>query len=265
MDYSCCICLDHFSEEEKRRLENELELSTVVQRGLLPQELPEIAGVQVAAFSRPAQIIGGDYFDFFRFQDGAHGLAIADVAGKGVSAGMIMASIQTALRALVPTQTSPAAVLEQVNRLFLHNVNFTTFITLFLAHYDPATRELTYSNAGHNPPLLSRADHGQRSATWLRPTGAAIGLVEGLPVYERSVSLEPNDVLVLYTDGVTELFSPQDEQFGEDRLAELFDRQSMNDPGTVVQTVRLAMDGFRSARPVADDVTLVVYAVGPDA
>ena len=113
MDYTTCVCLDHLSAHAKRQLEDELELSQAVQRALLPQEIPAIPGLEVAAFSRPAQIVGGDYFDFVHFADGTHGLAIADVAGHGVAAGLLMASIQTALHTLVPLCDSPAEVMQR--------------------------------------------------------------------------------------------------------------------------------------------------------
>ena len=119
MDYTACVCLDHFSDQERRRLEAELELSQTVQKALLPQHMPAIPGLDLAVFSRPAQIVGGDYFDFFRFRDGAHGLAIADVAGHGVAAGLLMASLQTALRTLVPESDSPADVLQRLQPFLL--------------------------------------------------------------------------------------------------------------------------------------------------
>src|SRR5258708_5345705 len=106
MDYTACICLDHYSTEERRELENELELSQIIQRGLLPHHVPSIEGLDVAAFSRPAQIIGGDYFDFLKFNDGSNGFVIADVSGKGVSAGMLISSLQTAFYTLVPENDS---------------------------------------------------------------------------------------------------------------------------------------------------------------
>ena len=102
MDYTACVCLDHYSDDERRRLESELELSQIVQRALMPKHAPHISGVEVAAFSRPAEIIGGDYFDFFKFKDGTHGLVIADVSGHGVSAAMLMSSLQTALQTIAP-------------------------------------------------------------------------------------------------------------------------------------------------------------------
>ena len=124
VDYTACVCIEHLSKEERRHLESELELAQSVQKMLLPQEVPNIPGIEIAAFSRPAQIVGGDYFDFIDFSNGFHGLAIADVAGHGVSASLHMASIQALLRTLVPVNKSPAEVMSQVHKLFIHNIRF---------------------------------------------------------------------------------------------------------------------------------------------
>src|SRR5262245_2432424 len=176
MDYTAAVCLGHFTDEELRQLENELELSQVIQRGLLPQQVPSIDGVNIAAFSRPAQILGGDYFDFIDFKNNSHGLVIADVSGHGVSAGMFMSSLQTAFHTLVPDATSPLEVLERINRLYVHNINVTTFVTMFFGQYDPQTRVLTYANAGHNSAYLYRTTTNEE--IWLQPSGPAIGLME---------------------------------------------------------------------------------------
>lgn len=262
MDYTACVCIDHLSPEEIRRLEHELELSQVVQRALLPQQIPEISGLEIAAFSRPAEIIGGDYFDFFRFADGNHGLAIADVAGKGVSASLLMASVQTALRALVPLSETPVEVLRQLNRLFYHNINFTTFVTLFLGSFDPKLQTLTYSSAGHNPPLVfCKRPNGREPISWLRPTGPAIGLVEEPPFTLDETGLAPGDTLLLYTDGVTEAMSPQQEQFGEARLAALVQNDSGISPKELIGVLRQSLLEFTAGQQPADDTTILACRI----
>jgi sigma-B regulation protein RsbU (phosphoserine phosphatase) len=259
MDYTACICIDHFSGEERRRLEADLELSQKVQKALLPQQLPRIPGLELAVFSRPAQIVGGDYFDFFQFADGSHGLAIADVAGHGMSASLLMASVQTALLTLAPTTDSPAEVLGHLNRFFLHNVHLTTFVTLFLARFDPARRTLTYSNAGHNPPLLYRRHaNGSDPIAWLQPTGAAVGLIEEFQITTETVSLAEGDILLLYTDGVTEAIDADEEQFGSERLALLVQQQINLSARELVQTLRRELQEFTDGQPLADDTTIVV-------
>jgi sigma-B regulation protein RsbU (phosphoserine phosphatase) len=258
MDYTACVCLDHFSVEQRRQLEFELELSQTVQRAMLPQQIPDIPGLELAAFSRPAQIVGGDYFDFLRFRDDAYGLAIADVAGHGLSTGLLMASVHTALLTLAPMSEVPAEIVQRLNRLFCHNIHLTTFVTLFLGRFDQATRTLTYCNAGHNPPLVlhTSANNG-RSPAWLQPTGAAIGLIEEAQFRMETVTLSPGDILLLYTDGVTEAINRREEEFGRERLAE-FARQSSHLPARdLVGEVRRLLQEFTDGQPLADDTTII--------
>lgn len=259
MDYTACVCLDHFSEPERRRLEAELELSQVVQRALLPQSLPEIAGVQFSAFNRPAEIIGGDYFDFFQFRDGAQGLVIADIPGHGVSAGMLMSSLQTAIRTMAPEADSPSEILKRINSFYIHNINFTTFVTVFLARFDPLTGTLTYVNAGHNPPAVFRRK--DENVTWLMPTAPAVGLAEEFKPKTVLVNLTVGDVLLLYTDGVTEAVSPTLEPFGAQRLALLLHQNADLTTPDLIQALRQGLIAFGNGTPLADDTTLVVLKI----
>ena len=259
MDYTAHVCLDHYSDEERRRLESELELSQIVQRALLPQRMPNIAGVELAAFSRPSEIIGGDYFDFFKFRDGAPGLVIADVSGHGVSAGMLMSSLQTALRTMAPDTEVPAEILERINRFYIHNINFTTFITVFLARFDPDSRILSYVNAGHNPPVVYRKETSE--ILWLTRTAPAIGLAEDFRPGTESVTLEKGDSLLLYTDGLTEALNMNREQFGHERLAELFARNVNLTMPDILQVVRQTVNEFSDRVPLADDATLIALKV----
>lgn len=259
MDYTASVCLDHYSDEERRRLESELELSQVVQRALLPQSAPRILGVEVAAFSRPAEIIGGDYFDFFQFRDGSHGLVIADVSGHGVSAGMFMSSLQAAIQTMAPYADSPAEILERINRFYIHNINFTTFATVFLAQFDPNTLTLTYVNAGHNPPAVYRS--GKNEIQWLMPTAPAVGLAEAFYPRTESVALLKGDSLLLYTDGVTEVLNTSNEQFGQDRLAELFLQSTHLSAPSILQSVLQTASAFGDNRSLADDLTMVALKV----
>lgn len=259
MDYTASICLDHYSPEEMRRLEAELEMSQIVQRALLPQQLPSIDGVDLAAFSRPSEIIGGDYFDFFKFKDGTQGIVIADVSGHGVSAGMLMSSLQTALRTMAPDTDSPAEILERINRFYIHNINITTFVTVFLARFDPVTREFEYVNAGHNPPDLYRRAQGE--IMWLMPTAAAVGLAEDYHPQTRSVTLEDGDVLLLYTDGLTEASNGSGEQFGDDRLDELIKQNAHLPAAEVIQSLRQEVSVFNGNRRLEDDITIIALKI----
>jgi phosphoserine phosphatase RsbU/P len=258
MDYTAQVCLDHFTPEERNHLEQELELAQVAQKSLLPQNLPESPHLEISAFSRPAQVIGGDYFDFLHFADGAQGLAIADVAGHGISAALHMASIQALLRTLVPNSSSPADVIRHIQKLLIHNVHFTTFVTVFLASYDTRTHTLTYCNAGHNPPLQFRRDnHGEIISKWLSPTGAAIGLIEELAINESSTKVEPVDFLVLYTDGLTEAANKSGDQFGTDRLSLAASRWANSNTAALVQGIRQDLQDFTQTEILADDTTIV--------
>jgi sigma-B regulation protein RsbU (phosphoserine phosphatase) len=259
MDYTAAVCLDHYSEDERRRLESELELSQVVQRALLPQRVPNIRGVELAAFSRPSEIIGGDYFDFFQFRDGSPGLVIADVSGHGVAAGMLMSSLQTALRTMAPDADSPAEILERINRFYIHNIHFTTFVTVFLARFDPATLTLTYANAGHNPPAVRRRANAE--IIWLKPTAPAIGLSEEFHARMESIGFSEGDSLLLYTDGVTEVLNFSNEQFGQQRLADLVQQYADHPASDLLQAVRQAVNAFGDNRPLMDDVTMVALKI----
>lgn len=259
MDYTSCICLDHYSADERRRLESELELSQVVQRALFPQRAPVIPGMELAAFSRPAEIIGGDYFDFFKFRDGSHGLVIADISGHGVSAGMLMSSLQTAIQTLAPDFNSPAEILERINRFYIHNINFTTFATVFIAKLDQDNRTLTYVNSGHNPPIIFRRSEGKVS--WLTRTAPAIGLDEHYDPGMESVILATGDVLLLYTDGLTEALNKEMDQFGPERLAEFLQSGADLSASDMLQVVSQGVIAYGGDLPLADDLTLVAMKI----
>jgi len=258
MDYTATVCLGHFTPKQLRELESELELSQVVQRALLPQRGPSIPGLDVSAFSRPAQIVSGDYFDFVRFKDQTHGMVIADVSGHGVSAGMLMTSLQTAFHTLTPEVDSPSAVLNRINRLYVHNVRLTTFVTAFFGKFDPETQVLDYASAGQ-PIYHYRADSNE--VLHLLPTGPAIGLLEGFSMGERQVELSEGDMLVLYTDGVTEAKNPKRDQFGDKALAELIHQNGNISAEQLVTKIVQTVNGFVEGAPLEDDVTVVVYKV----
>ncbi len=262
IDYGACVCLEHLSEDERRNLESELELAQSVQKMLLPQEVPDIPGLEIAAYSRPAQIVGGDYFDFIEFGGGFHGLAIADVAGHGVSASLHMASIQALLRTLAPANKSPSEVMSQVHKLFIHNIRFETFVTFFIGAFDSSTKTLTYCNAGHQPPLILRkTESKEQPVVMLRPTGAAIGLVEEAEFGEKTIDLQEGDLLVLYTDGVTEAMNIHNQQFGRERLKTLIRKVERMPVKKVIQKIRLSLEEFSEDRPFADDTTIMVCRI----
>jgi phosphoserine phosphatase RsbU/P len=254
MDYNACVCLSHLSGEERSKLENDLELSQKVQQALLPHAIPSIKGLEIAAFSQPARIVGGDYFDFLQFKDGVPALAIADVMGKGMPASMLMSNLQASLRIITPENSMPAEVISRLNNIFCHNIRLTKFVTFFLGRFDETTRIFTYCNAGHNPPLLR---HSNGSIEWLRPTGAAIGLIEQSNFYQQSVKLEKGTQLLLYTDGVVESFNKQEELFGEERLVEFFGHSYTLPPLQMITALRETLRKFTLSESLVDDTTII--------
>jgi sigma-B regulation protein RsbU (phosphoserine phosphatase) len=218
--------------------------------------------MEIAAFSRPAQIVGGDYFDFVEFGGGRYGLIIADVAGHGVSASLHMASIQAMLHAIAAASDSPAEAVTKVHKLFIHSIRFNTFVTFFVGTFDPTGRVLTYCNAGHNPPMiLHNGGNGKGPITWLQPTGAAVGLIEEGVYDEETVALHAGDLLVMYTDGVTEAVNLRDEAFGQERLTAAIKRAHQSAPQGVVQEIREVLETFGGGKPLADDATVVICRI----
>lgn len=258
MDYTASVCLEHLTGEERTLLENELELSAKVQKALLPHTLPDIRGLDIAAFSQPAHIVGGDYFDFLRFKDGSHALVIADVMGKGMPASMLMASLQASLRIIAPESVGPADVVARLNTIFCHNIRLTKFVTLFLARYDEQTRMLTYCNAGHNPPLLHRSSG---TIETLRPTGAAIGLAEQTRFAQQATQLRPGDRIMMFTDGVVEGVNASKEEFGQTKLEKLLKSSASGSSQQLIAALRGELQRFTGVITPADDTTIIAVRV----
>jgi sigma-B regulation protein RsbU (phosphoserine phosphatase) len=258
MDYTASVCIDHLSGEERTLLENELELSQKVQRALLPHEAPSIPGLDFAAFSQPAHIVGGDYFDFLRLKDNALAVLIADVMGKGMPASMLMASLQASLHIIAPESEQPAEIVARVNRLFCHNIRLTKFVTLFLGRYDESLNLLTYCNAGHNPPAILRSNGCFET---LRPTGAAIGLVEQTLFAQESIPLRKGDRVLLYTDGVVESKDARGEEFGLAGLEELLRSTGGMSAQESIGALRERLQRFTGQSTPADDTTVIAINV----
>lgn len=259
LDYTATICLDCLSTQERRDLETELELSQTVQRALIPHEAPSIPGLDAAAFSRPAKIVSGDYFDFIPLADGSYALTIADAMGHGIAASMFMASLQATLHMLLPDSLTAGAVLKRINHFYLHNVNYTTFVTIFIGVFNPRTRSLTYFNSGHHPPALVRRNSSQ--VAWLAPNGPAIGIVEDYRIEPGQVQLAPGDTLVLYTDGIPEAINANRKEFGSERIGQMAVRYAHLSAGEIITKVRGELAQFTANHPILDDITLVAFKV----
>jgi phosphoserine phosphatase RsbU/P len=242
---------------QRERLNRELEIAREVQEHLFPQRFPVVLGLDYCGHCRPAREVGGDYYDFLGLPDGRLGIAIGDVSGKGVGAALMMASLEASLRALAPVVDDPAELMGRVNSL-VHQASATNrFATLFYAQFDPATRRMLYVNAGHNPPLVLRNSAGSCKVLRLETGGPVIGLLRHR--YERGVfTLEAGDLLVLFTDGVSESMNARDEEWGEERLIGF--AKSCHGLTAVEGMWRIlaAARAFAAGAEQHDDMTLVV-------
>jgi phosphoserine phosphatase RsbU/P len=245
------------SKRRDARQQREFEDARLIQRGLLPAAMPQTAGVQLAASWQPANGVGGDCFDALTFANGGVGLTIADVAGKGVPAALLMSNLQAAVRAFAQEGTPPGSVCTSVNRLLCRNMASGRFVTFCYARIDTAERRLTYANAGHNPPLLIRRS-GQ--VDQLAPSGTVLGVFEESTYDQGDFTFAAGDRLVLYTDGITEGRNLAGDEFGEDRLAETASRHRALPADEMLAGIMRDVEAFNGGK-YEDDATLIVAAL----
>jgi sigma-B regulation protein RsbU (phosphoserine phosphatase) len=236
--------------------QREFEDARLIQRGLLPAAMPQTAGVQLASSWQPANGVGGDCFDALTFTGGGVGLTIADVAGKGVPAALLMSNLQAAVRAFAQEGTAPGSVCTSVNRLLCRNMASGRFVTFCYVRLDAGARRLTYANAGHNPPLLVR---GNGQVDQLAPTGTVLGVFAESAYEQGDFAIAPGDRLILYTDGITEGRNAAGEEFGEDRLAETASRSRALPAEDMLAALLRDVETFNAGK-YEDDATLIVAA-----
>ena len=256
--------LERMVEEE--RLRRELLMAAEVQRRLFPESPPTSDAVELAGYCQPARKVGGDYYDFFDFGGGQTGLVVADVAGKGISAALLMSTLQASLRACVadghPDGSSDCELSELVstlNRLLCQSTGPASYVTFFYAQFDARTRSLGFVNAGHNPPLLVR--EGGEPGERLDLGGPVLGIFEGCAYEQGAVPLQPGDVFVGYTDGVVEALNTRGEEFGERRLRDCIASFSSLTAEEICARVVRRVDEWCAGTPQHDDLTLVVLKV----
>lgn len=241
------------------RFEQELNLARQIQRTSLLSEFPALPRCEVHALSVPSKHVGGDFYDVVEAGDGSFLVAIADVSGKGVPAALLSSMLQAALRTQAATVSAPAAILRAINTLLYRSTAIHQFATFFLARVDGDRLRLSFSNAGHNWPVLLRPG-GERQH--LERGGLILGIVEGTEFEEDQVTLAPGDVVVLYTDGVTEATNGSGEQFGEERVCEVVGSLPRGLPArAVAERVLGALHEFLDGAEPQDDVTLLVLRV----
>ncbi len=250
----------------RARADRELEIAHEVQERLFPQQMPVIAGLSLAGFCRPAQGVGGDYYDAFELTDGRLGLAIGDVSGKGISAALLMASLRACLRTM--TLVGPAdlaTLMQKMNQLVYEASAVNRYATFFFAIYEPSNRRLTYVNAGHNPPVLLRnSTEDGLECLRLEAGGMVVGLLPSVSYTEDSIILKSGDLLIAYTDGISEAMAAEDEEWGEDRMISTAKLNSQETAQEVLRTIFRSADQFTGNAPQHDDMTLLVAKLVDD-
>jgi serine phosphatase RsbU (regulator of sigma subunit) len=238
----------------RERLETEVQLARQIQQTFIPQFLPTHEAWQFAARWRTARQVGGDFYDVIELPNHKLGLFIADVADKGMPAALFMALTRTLVRAAVNEQHSPVDVLRRVNDQLLPDTRQGMFVTAVYGVLDTESGDFTFVNAGHNPPFWVKGNGGVEKLT---RTAIALGVVEQPRMQERTISLAPGDMLLLYTDGLTEAFSPADELFGETRLMDALGAIQNHTADEVLVLVEHRLNEFIETVPLGDDLTML--------
>jgi sigma-B regulation protein RsbU (phosphoserine phosphatase) len=251
-------------EREIARKDAELQIAAEIQKSFLPDIIPQIEGFEIAATSIPAKEVGGDFFDVMPFEmipfnRQRMGVMIADVSGKGVPAALFMALSRIVIRVSASWFSRSSEAIAFANPVISRDSKTGMFVTVFYGVLDNASRTLTYVNAGHNPPLLLRAGSG--TAEELEATGIAIGAMDDATYRQREVALAAGDVIVLYTDGVTEAVNTRDEMFEIPRLIEVIHRTRAGAAHEMVEAIIAAVSEFSRDQPQYDDITLMVVKV----
>jgi phosphoserine phosphatase RsbU/P len=249
---------------EQERLRRELELASEVQKRLFPQHSPETAAIQVIGMCLPARGVGGDYYDFLDLGNGQTGIALADVAGKGIAAALLMSIVQASLRSLAGNNgASLAQLASRMNRLLHGSTGASSYATFFYGQVDERARVLRYVNAGHNPPFLLCRGNGTGTAAIQELTvgGMIIGMFAQAQYEEGSVDLHSGDVLMLFTDGVSEAHNPAEEEYGDERLKDLLTRSAHLPLEEMSARVFDELKIWMSDAPQHDDLTFVLMKV----
>jgi serine phosphatase RsbU (regulator of sigma subunit) len=245
------------ARRQRDELVGEVEMAAAVQQHLLERHRPPAVPLDVAARTYPAKVVGGDYYDFIPLDGGQLAVVVADVAGKGLPAALIMPAVKIALRTLAARRLPIAEMLRELDATFLDNLPPASYFTLFFGVLDPSGGRMVYANAGHLPALHLRARTGE--VAWLEPGGPAVGLLtHDLGFHTAAAPFEAGDVFVFYTDGITETEDASGADFGSDRLAAVVLAHRDEPAETIAAAVHEAADKFRGPSPRIDDATVIV-------
>lgn len=259
---------------QRERIDREIEVAREVQERFLPQSYPVVAGIELAGGYRAAQSVGGDYYDFIEMNgaggsdgEGASllGIAIGDVSGKGISAALLMASLRASLRSLTRKSNGDlAAMVREINELVYESSANSRYATFFFAQLDAASRRLTYVNAGHNAPAVVRRNDGTNAEVLrLEAGGPVVGLMDECEYSQSCLTLQPGDILVAFTDGISEAMNHDEEEWSEDRLIDCLTRCGEMPAAALVERLMAAADEFAGGAPQHDDMTVLILKVLP--
>jgi sigma-B regulation protein RsbU (phosphoserine phosphatase) len=247
----------HKAQMEKEWLDRELALAAEIQQGILPEAMPDLPGYQIAARAQPWEQVSGDFYDFINLPAQNLGIAIGDVSGKGIPAALLMFTVRMALRAHVEHEYAVSEIMRRVNRALHRDTGAEQFATLFYGVLNRPQRIFTYVNASQNPPLLFRGDQ----VISLEIGGLPVGVLADATFEMDFVVLQPGDLLVLYTDGYTEITGSESEMFGEERLIALVREHRDRDPEAIIRVLEGAVTAYMGASIHGDDRTIVVLKV----
>jgi phosphoserine phosphatase RsbU/P len=243
-------------EEAERAMAKDMQQAAIIQQRLLPEKAPTAPGLDIAGRTKACRTVGGDYYDYLVFPDGRIGILVGDVAGKGMPASLLMSSLQARVQVLFEDGDDLARKIGRLNKAVSANCPDNRFITFFMGVIDPKTGEFVYTNAGHNPPVVVRADGEFETLT--EAGGVILGILPMATYQEARTTLNPGDVLVLFSDGVTEAADPTDDEYGEERLGALVAKMKDRPSEEIVEAIHNTVTAFTQGAPAADDITVVV-------
>jgi serine phosphatase RsbU (regulator of sigma subunit)/pSer/pThr/pTyr-binding forkhead associated (FHA) protein len=242
-------------EEIERRMARDLDQAAEIQRSFLPACAPKVDGAELAGYNAACRTVGGDYYDFFAYPNGRVAMVLGDVSGKGMPASLMMMGLQARVQVLADEPQNLAAVINRLNKITCQNCPSNRFITFFICVLDAATGELVFCNAGHNPPVIVRADGAAEN---LEGGGPPLGILSMAVYSEYRAKLGPGDVLAIYSDGVTEANNGEQEEYGDDRFAAVLTANRHKSAAEIVTAVNQSLTEFAAGSPPADDITLIV-------
>ncbi|MCK5737672.1 SpoIIE family protein phosphatase, partial [bacterium] len=243
---------------EKQRMDEELTVAGEIQRMLLPQKFPTGKRFDISAINIPSKEVGGDYFDFIELADDKIGIAIGDIAGKGIPGALLMSNLQASFRAAAQLTSQPAKVMEMVNAQITRSTSPEKYATFLYGIFDGATDTFTFANAGHNFPVLVRRGEPARM---LKQSDLIIGINATVSYQNHQTDIQPGDFLVVYTDGITEALNVQNEEFGEERFLSIMGERNWDNPRELRDFIYESVHAYTSGASQYDDITLVVFQV----